>query len=78
MLSAARAPTPGAQAASAPTVVFCENHCSRDRWATALREADSGDWAATGPQFVPAQPGGRAETIPLLNYADFVGPCSRR
>jgi glycosyltransferase involved in cell wall biosynthesis len=57
----------GVKAASAPVVVFAEDHSFPDpEWAAALIEAHRGPWAAVGPVVVNANPGS------AVSWADFM------
>jgi hypothetical protein len=57
----------GVRAASAPVVVFAEDHSFPDPgWAAALIEAHRGPWAAVGPVVVNANPGS------AVSWADFM------
>lgn len=52
--------------ATAPVVVFAEDHCYPDpEWADALIRAHDGPWAAVGPQFDNANPAS------MISWADF-------
>ena len=69
----------GVREASAPVVVFLEEHCrARPGWAAALIEAHRGPWAAVGAEVHvgnPAVPLSR--TLAILNYHPWLPPAPR-
>jgi Glycosyl transferase family 2 len=71
--SAARAT--GIRAASAPIVVFVEDHCFPEPgWASALLSRyEQGDWSAVGPVVLSANPGLLADMNLHLEYGEFAG-----
>lgn len=66
----------GIRAASAPVVVFAEDHCfPHPGWAAALLKAHEGPWAAVGPVFHNANPASSVSWADLLiAYGPWMAP----
>ena len=69
------------RAATAPFVAVLEDHCCPEpEWAAALADRlTSGDWAAVGPAFLPANPpSGISQAIHLICYGQWLAPTTSR
>lgn len=77
LFSAAKAQ--GVRAASAPVVVFVEEHTQAyEGWAEALIEAHRGPWAGVGAEVHNANPGVRfSRALELINYHPWLPPATR-
>lgn len=80
--SIAHADAHGVRAASAPIIVFAEDHAFPEpTWAWALLEAHRGPWAAVGPLMLNANPGTAVSCADLLlGYGPWLDPakCGER
>ncbi|MBC7928749.1 MAG: hypothetical protein H7039_24150 [Bryobacteraceae bacterium] len=76
--SVAQANAAGTRAASAPVVVFAEDHCFPEPdWAAALLNAHTNDYAAVGPEISNANPDGIVSWCDyLVGYGPWMSPCS--
>ena len=76
--SVAHADAHGVRAASAPIVVFAEDHAFPEPdWAAALIEAHRGTWAAVGPLVLNANPGTAISSADLLlGYGPWIDPAA--
>lgn len=69
----------GVRIATAPVVVFCEDHCFPEPgWAKALLAAHAEDVAAVGPVFLNANPRNSVSCCDfLVGYSAFMEPCEK-
>jgi hypothetical protein len=69
----------GVRTATAPVIVFLEEHCrAQAGWAEALIEAHRGPWAGIGAEVHNGNPGEAvSRTVALMNYHPWLPPAAR-